>query len=257
MPRPVDTADAFRVHDVPAHDDLFAELSASAIFEDAARGRRGAVLVATDDPRGIPIVRSTTRYTRPAHPFRAVHTWLAQQICARSSLSKGFNNALIEIYSNACTTMGAHSDLALDLEDETEIALFSCYERPAPGRPTRKLLVESKKRSGARFAVPLPHHSVVLFSTETNRRFRHRIVLDSTAHEPENPWIAVTFRTSRTFLRFREQQPHLPDGAPLTLASNQEHGEFLRLRGRENQETAFVYPPITYTLSPSDRVPPE
>jgi hypothetical protein len=250
-----DAADEFRVYAVSAPDDLFAQLSVSAPFEIVGKGRQGAVLVTIDDARGVPLVRSTTRYTLPAQPFRAVHTWLAAQIRACASLPKGFNNALIEAYTRACTTMGAHSDLALDLDDASEIALFSCYERPALARPTRRLLVESKEPGGASFAIPLAHHSVVVFSTETNRRFRHRIVLDDDG-APDNPWIGVTFRTARTFVHARDGETCLADGARLTLASAEECREFLRLRGCENRETDFVWPHIPYTLSASDRMPP-
>ena len=153
--------------------------------------------------------------------------------------------------------MGAHSDQALDLDDASEIALFSCYERPAPARPSRRLLVESKEPGGASFAVPLPHHGVVVFSTETNRRFRHRIVLDAAADTPDDPWIGVTCRSARTFVRFREGEAHLPDDTPLTLASEEECREFFGLRRRENHAVDFVWPRILYTISPSDRTTPE
>jgi hypothetical protein len=55
-------------------------------------------------------------------------------------------------------------------------------------------------------------------------------------------------------VRFRDGQPRLADGTPLTLATDEERHEFLRLRRRENQETDFVYPRVTCTLSPSDLV---
>lgn len=251
-----DPRDEFRVYAVPAPDDLFATLSASARFEDVAKGRRGAVLVVTDDPRGVPLVRTTTAYAHPAQPFAAVHAWLARQVRASASLPEGFHNALLEAYTRDCVTMGAHSDQTLDLDDDSDIAIFSCYERPEAGVPSRRLLVESKERGGETFAIPLPHHGVVVFSTDTNRRFRHRIVRDATADAPDNPWICVTYRRSKTFVRFREGQAHLADGAPLTLANDAERREFFGLRRRENHETDFVYPRITYTISESDRRPP-
>ncbi|MEZ4428408.1 MAG: hypothetical protein R3A51_12055 [Nannocystaceae bacterium] len=248
-------ADEFRTYPLPTPGELFEALRASARFEDAGRGRRGAVLVAADDPRGVPIVRTTTQYALPAQPLQPVHTWLSRQIRSCASLATGFNNALIEVYTSAYTNMGAHSDQALDLEDDTEIALFSCYER-ADERPSRRLIVEAKEPGAPSFAIPLVHGSVVVFSVDTNRRFRHRIVLDPAAGAP-NQWLGVTFRTSRTFVRAREGQPCLPDGARLTLASDEERREFYRLRRRENQETDFRYPPITYTLSASDLLPPD
>jgi hypothetical protein len=250
-----DAADEFRTYVIPSREELFAELLASARFEDQGKGRRGAVLVASDDVRGVPIVRTTTLYTLPAQPFRPVHAWLARQVRGCASLFVGFNNALIETYTNAYATMGAHSDQALDLDDASEIALFSCYER-AEGSPARTLLVEAKEPGGPVFAIPLAHCSVVVFSADTNRRFRHRIVLDPAAGAP-NQWLGVTFRTSKTFMGFREGQPCLPDGTRLTLASDEERSEFYRLRRRENQETDFTYPKITYTLSASDLLPPD
>lgn len=219
------------------------------------KGRRGAVLVATDGPR-IPIVRTTTAYTLPAQCFQPIHTTLARQICACASLSVPFNNALLEVYTRAYATMRAHSDQALDLDDAGEIAVFSCYERPEAG-PTRRLIVESKQPGGPTFVIPLLHGHVVVFSTATNRRFRHRIVLDPATGDPNNVWLGVTFRTSKTFINVRDGQPHLADGTPLTLANDEQRHEFLQLRRRENQETDFVYPRVTCTLSPSDLSPPE
>ena len=115
--------------------------------------------------------------------------------------------------------------------------------------------MESKQPGEPGFEIPLLHGHVVLFSAETNRRFRHRIVLDPAAGGPDNPWLGVTFRTSKTWVHIRDGQPRLADGTPLTLADDDERHEFLRLRRRENQETDFVYPRVTYTLSPSDLWP--
>lgn len=249
-----EAADEFRTYTVRTRGDLFAELLASVRFEDLGKGRRGAVLVTADDARGVPIVRTTTAYARAAQWFRPIHVWLAEQIRACASLSLHFNNALIEAYTSAYRTMGAHSDQALDFDEAAEIAIFSCYEDPE-ARPSRRLLVESKEPGGRGCQIPLVHNSVVVFSADTNRRFRHRIVLGAGARE--NAWLGVTFRTSKTFVRFREGQPCLADGSRLTRASEEERRELYRLRGRENHETDFVYPQITYTLSASDLLPPE
>ncbi|WAS94916.1 hypothetical protein [Nannocystis punicea] len=249
-----EASDMFRTYTVPTRGDLFAELSASARLEELGKGRRGAVLVATDGSRGVPIIRTTTAYTLPAQCFRPIHTRLARQLHAYASLALPFNNALLEVYTRAYATMGAHSDQALDLDDAGEIALFSCYEHPEAG-PSRRLMVESKESGGPSFVIPLLHGRVVVFSADTNRRFRHRIVLDPA--NPDNPWLGVTFRTSKTWINVRDGQPRLADGTPLTLANDEERREFLRLRRRENQETDFVYPRLTCTLSPSDLWPPE
>lgn len=251
-----ETSDELRTHDIPTPDDLFAELFASARLEELGKGRRGAVLVVTDGQRGVPIVRTTTAYTLPAQGFRPVHSALARQICAHASLAIPFNNALLEVYTREYTRMGAHSDQALDLDEAAEIAVFSCYENPASA-PSRRLVVESKLPGEPSFEIPLLHGRVVVFSAATNRRFRHRISLNPANGAADNTWLGVTFRTSKTLVHIHDGQPLLADSTPLKLASDEQRRELLRLRGRENQETDFVYPRVTCTLSPSDLWPPE
>ena len=244
-----------RPYTLPADGNPFEELFASARFEDVGKGRLGAVLVRVDEAGNVPLVRTTTRYGSPAQRFRAVHERLAQRIQERAALAVGFNNALIESYTNAYTTMGSHSDQATDLAADSYIAVFSCYEHPEVN-PPRTLIVEPKGSGGDTAEIPLTHNGFVVFSVDTNRRFKHRIVLDRPAGIAENRWLGVTFRTSRTFVRFRDGHPHFPDGTPLTPADEAQRREFYQLRRRENTETDFAYPPLTYTISESDLMPP-
>lgn len=244
---------------LPPEENFFAELSASARLEDMGKGRRGAVLTRADETDGVPLVRTTSRYSSPAQRFRAVHEQLAQRIQERiqerAALPAGFNNALIESYTNAYRTMGGHSDQALDLAEPSFIAVFSCYQHPESG-PPRKLIFESKEHEGEKSEIPLAHNSIVAFSVESNRRLRHRIVMDAPVGTPDNQWLGVTFRTSKTFLRFRDGHAYLPQGARLMSADDEQRREFYRLRRRENHETDFVYPPVAYTVSESDLMPP-
>lgn len=253
MPPTFSIADAVRSYPVPG--DWFAELLASVRFEDVGKGRQGAVLTKPEDTRGVPIVRTTTKYAAPAQCFKPVHDRLARRIQEAASLSVDFNNALIENYTGAYTTMGAHSDQALDLADGSFIAVFSCYEHPALTNSVRKLLVEPKE-GGERVAVPLAHNTAVVFSLGANRRLRHKIVLDAPPRAPENRWLGVTFRVSKTFVTSRDGRTFFADGSPLTLADEGQRREFYHLRGRENAETDFTYPRIAYTISESDLVPP-
>ncbi|XCM83855.1 alpha-ketoglutarate-dependent dioxygenase AlkB [Kitasatospora sp. HUAS MG31] len=255
MPPESRIADEILSYTLPTEGNLFAELSASVYWEDVGKGRRGAVLTRIDEAGDAPLVRTTTRYGNPTQRFLEVHERLARQIRERAALSVDFNNALIESYTNAYTTMGSHSDQALDLADGSFIAVFSCYQHPEANSP-RKLIFESKGSGGERFEMPLTHHSVVMFSVHSNRRFRHKIVLDTPDRTVENPWLGVTFRTSKTFVRFRDGRAHLPQGARLTSADDEQRREFYRLRRRENEETDFVYPSLTYTISESDLMPP-
>jgi hypothetical protein len=228
----------------------FEELLASVRFEDVTKGRRGAVLVQTD-ASGIALVRSTTSYRAPAQPFRPIHERLAQEIGAACSLPQSFNNALIEHYTGAYKTMKRHSDQAQDLADESWIAVYSCYRDPE--RPSRRLVVQPKP-PGAAFDVPMDHGSVILLSLDSNRRFTHAIAVRAPA--PDNEWLGITFRTSKTRLRFVDGQPTLPSGARLTLAGEEQRRELLQMRRRENEETSFAYPSLSYTLSEGDLLPP-
>lgn len=237
-------ADEFRSWLLPAADNPFEELLASVVFDDVAKGRRGTVLVKVD-AGGIPIVRTTTPYRAPAQPFRDIHDRLAQQI--RGNASCTFNNALVEHYTNVYATMKRHSDQALDLADESSIAVYSCYRDPR--RPSRRLIVKSKE-SDTIFEILLAHGSVVAFSLDTNRRFTHTIAL--CANAPDNEWLGITFRTSKTFVRFVDGHPQLSNGERLTLANDEQRREFFQLRRRENDETGFKYPSISYTISESD-----
>jgi hypothetical protein len=248
-------SDGIRSYALLTEGNLFEELFASALLEDVGKGRLGAALAKTDETGNVPLVRTTTRYRIPTQRFHMVHERLAQQIQERAALAVGFNNALIESYTNAYTTMGSHSDQAIDLADESFIAVFSCYKRPEVN-PPRKLIVESKGSGGDNFEIPLTHNSVVTFSVDTNRRLRHKIVLDKPDQMIENQWLGVTFRTSKTFVRFRDGHTYFPDGARLTSADDEQRREFYQLRRRENNETDFTYPLLTYTISESDLMPP-
>ncbi|MEU7070071.1 alpha-ketoglutarate-dependent dioxygenase AlkB [Streptomyces narbonensis] len=255
MPRASRISDEFHSYVLPAEGNLFEELLVSARWEDVGKGRRSATLAKVDETVGVPLVRTTTRYGSPTQGFRAVHERLARRIHEHAELPAGFNNALIECYTNAYKTMGSHSDQALDLADESHIAVFSCYRHPEAS-PPRKLIVESKGSDGESLEIPLAHNSVVAFSVEANRRFKHRIVLDAPDQAVDNQWLGVTFRTSKTVVRFRDGHAYLPQGARLTSADDEQRQEFYRLRRRENNETDFTYPLLTYTISESDLMPP-
>ena len=76
-------------------------------------------------------------------------------------------------------------------------------------------------------------------------------------HPRENPWLGLTFRTSKTIVRHRDGRAHFHDGTRLTLADDEQRRELYRLRHRENNEVDFSYPRISYTVSESDLMPPE
>ncbi len=130
---------------LPSFEDLLAPVC----LQPLGKGRRGAVLVRPHRTRGVPVVRTTTCYEAPAQSFAPVHARLAEHIQACAGLPMALNNALLEVYTNAYAKMGAHSDQALDLQDGTAIAVFSCYRHPDRATPPpRKLVTTPHPKSG-------------------------------------------------------------------------------------------------------------
>jgi hypothetical protein len=241
---------------IAAASNIYESLCQSTRFESVGHGRLGAVLVNSDPQRGVPIVRTTTKYSHPSICFQGIHQELASLIEKQASLPVALNNALIEIYTNEYTTMGYHSDQALDLEPGSYIALFSCYKYPESSQ-ARKLVIESKDGQD-RFEIPLLHNSVVVFSLNTNRKHRHKIVLDTISHPADNEWLGVTYRSSKTYVRYDDQQPYFENGEPMVLLANRDDSkEFYSLRAQENNAIDFHYPEgYLCTISGSDLIPP-
>lgn len=253
---------------LPLEGDLFQKLSGSVEFEDITKGRKGNHLVKLSD-EVVPIVRTTTKYNKPAHNFAPIHDLIIENINSVANTQEGalfppllFNNALIEVYNRDYIKMKYHSDQCLDLEDNSFIALFSCYERPdeVSLANLRKLKVRNKA-SNEEFEFTLENNSVILFSLTTNTRFQHKITLDinpnQKALDADNLWLGVTFRKSKTFIHFENDLPYFADGTLLKLAEDAQRKEFYKLRGQENREMDFAYPNVAYTLSISDTMIPK
>ena len=251
---------------LPTDANLFSELLESANFESTGKGRLGNHLVHVSE-NGIPIVRTTTKYTIPTHNFSGIHHAIVSTI--NDEVQQGntnfpvleFNNALIEVYNSTYKKMKYHSDQSLDLADDSYIGLFSCYERPEElsNQSLRKLKIQNKI-SGEESKFLLEHQSVVLFSTKTNTQFLHKIVLETPQHQQpsisDNRWLGLTFRKSKTFIQFKNDQPYFANGKALELASDSQRQEFYKLRGEENRSMDFVYPALNYTLSKGDLLRP-
>ena len=150
--------------------NIFKKLSQNIEFEEIVLGRTGAILV--NDKLNIPLIRTTTQYKMPAQKFLPIHQDIISEINKQFSYKITFNNALTEIYDSRYIKMGYHSDQSLDLDDNSYIGLFSCYDDPTY---IRKLLIKEKS-TGICSEILLEHNSVVLFSTTTNRNFLHKII---------------------------------------------------------------------------------
>lgn len=234
---------------LPCKVNIFDELTSSSQFENVVSGRMGAVLL---DVRTelIPIVRTTTKYTNPAQPFASIHYDIIDKIReATQNKSLQFNNALVEIYNSHYTIMGYHSDQALDLEKDSFICVFSCYQNPT-GKGIRTLKVKNKE-TNTFFDVAMEHNSIILFSIDDNKKHQHKIILEQS--KENNVWCGVTFRLSKTFIKFVDTVPCLhPIGKPLRIATKEEETIFYKQRSEENKTIDFDYPEIGYTISESD-----
>lgn len=250
---------------LPLDQDLFSELSGSVQFEVTGKGRLGNHLV-YEGEEGIPLVRTTTNYSIPAHTFSDQHKMIVDSIHAnfndvKQSAIPLFNNALIEIYDRHYTKMKYHSDQCIDVAKDSYIALFSCYEKPEEltEQSIRKLKIKHKENQ-EESEILLTHNSVVLFSVSTNSKYLHKIVLEPIRGmkplKSDNRWLGITFRKSNTFIQFRNNLPCFPNGKILKLADETQSKEFYKLRGEENKHMDFKYPELYYTLSLADTLPP-
>ena len=256
---------AFYQIKLPLEKNIFNDLLNSATFEPAGKGRMGNHLVKIVNEE-IPVVRTTTKYSVPANAFSDIHNQLVAMINTKVSADhpdipiQNFNNALIEVYHSAYSKMNFHSDQALDLDDDSFIALFSCYENPDEIKEShlRKLVIKDKITNEESEMI-LDHNSVILFSIETNRKFQHKIILSSGSGSKtteENRWLGITFRTSKTLIRFKDHLPYFSTGELFKLADQEQESAFFQLRGQENRKLDFIYPDLPYTISPGDLLTP-
>ena len=248
---------SFERYSINLSDNSFPLLHQSVQWEEFSKGRQIAVLHRPEKDQ-IPLVRTTTVYQTPSQPFSPIHQTVIDKIQEASGIQNlHLNNAMLEVYDSRYTTMKFHTDQALDLEPDSYICLFSCYEKGADSHP--RVLTVKNKESGEEFEVQLLHHSVVVFSTATNRKHLHKIEGKGLPKNHDNRWMGFTLRLSKTVVKFIDGVPCLTSGkselGELTLATEVERKAFYGYKGLENKETDYEYPELRYTISPSDRMP--
>lgn len=240
--------------------NLFHHLSTSTNWETITIGRKGANLVDMKN-NFIPLVRTTTSYQNPIQKMLPIHHHLLDQIQKKlppqiqENKNISFNNALIEIYDHKYHNMGYHSDQALDLNEESFICLYSCYNNPLT-KNVRKLRIKEKGTDQCSDII-LDHNSVVLFSVHTNSKYWHKIILEPHSFSDDDTyWLGITFRQSKTFIYFKNEIPYFSQtDQPLTLSTPQQQKEFYKNRAMENAHVKFMYPEINYTISMGDLIP--
>lgn len=226
-------------------DNSFGQLS-NIEFEETGKGRRCAIVVDKQNNQS-PIVRTTTCYSKPIQKFQPIHYEIMKKIQDHHKIT--FNNAMIEVYNSSYRRMGFHTDQALDLSENSYICLFSCYKNKPSSNDIRKLIVRDKiTKKECEFT--LEHNSVILFSTKTNRKYLHKIILENMS---DNEWLGATFRCSKTFIKYIDGVPFIyPRNYRLHFANDEERKEFFILKRMENEQDDFIYPEINYTISLND-----
>jgi hypothetical protein len=284
----------------------------SPYLQHVTNGRKGCIstcvqIKSSNDMVTAALVRSTTAYQRPAVRFTPALYHIHEELEKVSIFSFPFNNALVERYASQYKSMKFHSDQDLDLEDNTYIALFSCYRDPF-SMPTRYLEVKNKESQEIERMIPLEHHSIVVFDVNvTNKVFQHRIVYrqenkktkrpppcssevatnsssrhqqesdatDDASVDPDDAWMGVTFRTSKTFLDYHGREKSEGEDSEdssqsvevyfhntsqrLRLADPSEVRNCFKLRRQENESKSreeFAYTLLDYTISPGDLLTP-
>lgn len=251
----------FYQFDLNLDTNIFDEFENSIKFELITKGRFGANCFIEYEQNVIPLVRTTSIYYNPIQKFPNSCNFILHQIKSQAlthniDISK-LNNGLVEIYTYEYKTMSFHSDQALDLEQDSWICIFSSYSNPELISSTRKLIIQSKLNKEC-FEYNLRHNSVIMFNTNTNNEHIHRIVLSNLNSKPDdNKWLGITFRTSKTLIKFIDKKPYISNNMDeLVLASEEEKKQFYMLRSQENKLSNFNYPYINYTISPSDLINP-
>jgi len=227
-------------------ENLFASLFLANDFERFSNHRLGAIVVAPLNNM-IPIVRTTTAYSQPSQHFSSHHYDLIDRIKTMANMAfLQFNNAMVEVYDSRYTNMKFHTDQALDLAPDSYICLFSCYENEQEPHVRKLKFKEKNSRLPTCSEIPLEHNSFVLFSTETNRRYLHKIVSEG---KTRSRWLGVTFRQSKTYVQTIDDTFYFEaDDQKLTRATACEKTEFFKYKRQENTEIDYHYPTIHYTL---------
>ena len=228
-------------------ENIFVELTAGIKYESSTNARKNATLI--DYSNGmVPLVRTTAQYNYPVQKFLPLHYQIMDKIRVATNKKLEFNNAMVEIYDSSYRNMKYHSDQSLDLAEDSYICLFSCYNNH--DAVARKLKIK-EKNTGNCSNVILDHNSAVLFSVATNKDFVHKIILDKIT---DDQWLGITFRFSRTFIKFIDHVPYFINGKILKLANEDEIAEFRKYKGVENLQRDFKYPELSYTTSKSDLI---
>lgn len=232
------------------YDMSTCEIGTMEVNEKICNGRHGKIFVKESNGE-IPIVRTTTRYNERAHYFTPQCNNITKEAC-KIHPQFIFNNIMVEKYDKEYKRMRYHSDQSQDLAPDSFIALYTTYDDS--NNSNRKLQIQCKQ-TGKTFYILLEDKSMVVWTLETNAKYRHKIIpcnnLDNVCH-------TMTLRNSKTFVSYVDNRCIMVSSMKeLLLANDNEKNNIITLKGIENKEIMTSgYPSYNYTLSPSDMLKP-
>ena len=234
-------------------DNIFDKLKLSCTFEKTGKGRLGANLFEITENMTYPIVRTTTKYNNRNQHFKKIHYELINKIKFITQKNINFNNAMIEIYDNTYKDMRYHTDQMLDLENNSYICIFSCYAHNIISN--RYLKIENKTDKSVS-NICLENNSIILFDLNTNKNHLHKIYLSGNI---KNEWLGITFRLSKTFIKFINEIPFFCNNDNLLRFATQD--DEIQLRHNKSSENSLInftyqYDLIDYTISFGDCLEP-
>lgn len=238
-----------KILNVDSKENLFIELTKQQ-FEPVVKGRSSAVVVEPFEGK-IPVIRTSTTYNNPAQRFRDVHRDIIRYLNSdskkykednRINEQKKYNNAMIEIYDERYKKMGFHSDQVFDVEENSNILTYSCYEDP--DKPNRMFVFCDKQHKKER-SVVLQHDSLLIMPWNFNQNYLHKIVMiQKIDTDKNNKYVSITYRKSKTFID--PKNPHIHK------ANNEEKKEFYKLCGIQNNEIDPKIPEFNYAISTAE-----
>lgn len=234
------------------NENMFNKISNNYIFENITNGRLGTTIVDINglntqiDKNNIyPIVRTTTIYNKPFQTFNNDIYNIIKLIKQEYDIS--LNNALLEIYDNNYRKMKYHSDQLLDIKEDSYICIYSCYNKNVSDENKRKLITKNKKTNEINEII-LDNNSIVIFDTNTNKEYLHKIILNG--NDNDIKWLGLTFRLSDTFIKHIDNKPYfVKNGLELVYNNNR---DFYKMRNEENKNINYKYPDINYSISPAE-----
>jgi hypothetical protein len=118
-----------------------------------------------------------------------------------------------------------------------------------------RILKVKEKNSNKIDNIILDHNSIVYFNMDTNIKHLHKIILEK--NTINNKWLGITFRLSKTYIKFINESPHFShNNSQLIFANEEQQKEYYKKRSIENSSVDYNYNDINYTISISDIMKP-